>query len=346
MERIDEEFSTLKRRVYEECRRLNHRYSTPTRITVERNNDAWEYPAFKLIDPSGKTYFLFAPSSDVKRQDVIVWMGLERWRVSGTNRMQDRIIVDAQQEDVADSVQADELADLMPILRRNVFERDLPRLLSESADKNRPLGLLMIDLDSFKSFNDQHGHQIGDEVLKECARIVSAAIEGKGKAYRYGGEEIVVLLPNFSCLESTAVGETLRKSIEAATMTSKQLKVTVSIGMACMPDHANEGDALVKRADEALYRAKGLGRNLVRVSGEPEDVVQLAGEVKRRQPDPGKLSEDQRNALFREYLTEGRAKCPRDGVPLRFIDATTHDSKTQEFLISCPYCGLNDHLPG
>src|SRR3972149_5183944 len=139
-QKILAEMSELKPRVYEELRRLNHQYTPPDTVAIERNNDGWELPAFKCIEPSGRTYFLFTLSSDVSRGDVVVWKGLERWCVTGTNRMHDRIIVDAQQEavnlevHVADAMTPEsELDDLLTLFyRKKSFLRVLPRFVEDA----------------------------------------------------------------------------------------------------------------------------------------------------------------------------------------------------------------------
>jgi diguanylate cyclase (GGDEF)-like protein len=165
---------------------------------------------------------------------------------------------------------AGERDDLLPLFRRKVFDSDLMRFVDAALNNDRPLGLLMLDLDHFKQVNDKYGHQVGDEVLLGCATLIGEHLEGKGKAYRYGGEEIAILLPNFSVLESIAVAETLRRVVENTVLGSKRLKAAVSVGVACLPEHANDAEHLLARADEALYRGKGDGGNVVRSSGDPD----------------------------------------------------------------------------
>jgi diguanylate cyclase (GGDEF)-like protein len=160
-----------------------------------------------------------------------------------------------------------EFDDLLPIYRRGLFDRDLEEFVKRAVKKQRPLALLMLDLDKFKAVNDEHGHPIGDEVLRDLANIVRTQIEGKGCVYRYGGEEVAILLPHFSAREGLAVAEELRIRVEHSDLSSKALKKTVSIGVACIPEHTNEAKALLEKADAALYQAKSLGRNLVRISG-------------------------------------------------------------------------------
>jgi len=159
--------------------------------------------------------------------------------------------------------------DLLPVLRRKVFDQQLVALGS-GASEGEPLSLLMLDLDDFKTVNDTHGHPVGDEVLVDCANVIARRCRHKGKVYRYGGEEFAVLLPNFTVLEAVALAESIRSDIKTSRMSGKQLSITVSIGVAVAPDHATEGKQLLRVADEALYAAKRLGRNLVRTAGEPE----------------------------------------------------------------------------
>jgi diguanylate cyclase (GGDEF)-like protein len=157
--------------------------------------------------------------------------------------------------------------DLLPVLRRKVFDQDLVAL-SSAATEAEPVSLLMLDLDHFKAVNDTHGHPVGDEVLIECANTIVRRCKHKGKVYRFGGEEIAVLLPNFTVSEAVALAESIRSEIEASKMSVKKLSITASIGVATAPVHATGGKQLLKVADEALYAAKDGGRNLVRNAGE------------------------------------------------------------------------------
>ena len=157
--------------------------------------------------------------------------------------------------------------DLLPLLRRKMFDQELDAL-GKAATEAEPVSLLMLDLDYFKSVNDTHGHPVGDEVLIECANVIARRCRHKGKVYRFGGEEIAVLLPNFTVSEAVALAESIRSQIETSRMTSKKLSITASIGVATAPNHATEAKELLKVADEALYAAKRLGRNLVRIAGE------------------------------------------------------------------------------
>src|ERR1700722_1696747 len=156
--------------------------------------------------------------------------------------------------------------DLLPLLRRKSFDHALLGAAASATNSN-PVSLLMIDVDRFKDFNDRHGHLVGDEVLKGCATVIKERSLHKGEAYRYGGEEMVVLLQNFATAEAMTLAETIRSGIESKTITERHLSVTVSIGVATIPDHAAQAQGLLEAADQALYSAKESGRNRVQSAG-------------------------------------------------------------------------------
>jgi diguanylate cyclase len=131
--------------------------------------------------------------------------------------------------------------------------------------KDKPVSLLLVDVDHFKTFNDTYGHQAGDEMLRSLAGVLRQKIEGIGTAIRYGGEEFAVLLPDTEMDEARMIAETLRGSVQAneTHFRNSDLNVTVSIGLgyAQPSDSAKE---LFVRADEQLYAAKNAGRNCIR----------------------------------------------------------------------------------
>ena len=122
----------------------------------------------------------------------------------------------------------------------------------------------MIDIDHFKDFNDTHGHQKGDEILKETARIISDNIRLNDIAARYGGEEIAVILPEASLSSAFFTAEKLRAAIETGIRLRTGLQVTASLGVAAFSDSENAVSDLISRADSALYKAKDAGRNCVK----------------------------------------------------------------------------------
>jgi diguanylate cyclase (GGDEF)-like protein len=237
--------------------------------------------------------------------------------------------------------------DRLPLLRRGAFDRDLPEMFAAAKASDEPLSLVMIDLDRFKAVNDAHGHPVGDGVLLETSQRLVRHVGAKGRLYRFGGEEIALLLPNYSAQEALALAERLRQVLERQPMSSRTLKVTASLGVATHPEHAATGELLLKEADDALLEAKELGRNLVRLSGEPRPTAPvLSREVDRRQPEPGTISESQRRALRMEYFKTGSARCPHDQAWLDIRRSDIMGQRTPDLHVSCPACGLLTHLPG
>lgn len=156
---------------------------------------------------------------------------------------------------------------LTGLLHKSAFRSDFPEAIAAAQQTGHPLALLMIDADHFKRVNDMNSLPKGDEVLRELAARIQAALTGKVTAYRWGGEEIAALLSNHSLNEALAVAERIRASVAASPVA--EVAVTVSIGVALLPDHAPDDGALLKAADAAVYDAKKQGRNLVRYHGEP-----------------------------------------------------------------------------
>lgn len=129
----------------------------------------------------------------------------------------------------------------------------------------KSITLIMIDIDNFKGFNDNYGHLTGDEVLRCVARTIKTNIRSEDFAARYGGEEFVVVMPETSSTGASAAAEKIRIAVEALVIPheGKDLRITVSIGAAVLPEHAADKTMLIRIADEALYSAKHLGKNRV-----------------------------------------------------------------------------------
>jgi diguanylate cyclase (GGDEF)-like protein len=151
---------------------------------------------------------------------------------------------------------------LLKIPDRGEFDKDLSRRLAEANDEY-PLSLVMIDLDHFKEINDVFGHPAGDEVLRATASAVARVVNGKGESYRYGGEELAVVLPNFTLQEAMAVAERLRETIEAITVSRVERDISASLGVSSFPETTAKPEDLVQDADTAMYLSKTSGRNRV-----------------------------------------------------------------------------------
>ena len=149
---------------------------------------------------------------------------------------------------------------LTGLRNRRMFDLDVE---AQQERGDQPTAMLMIDIDHFKSFNDEHGHAVGDEVLRKVGAVLAQQLRKGDVAYRYGGEEFCVLLPSTDAREAAAVGERIRRSIETIMLTV-DAKVTASVGVAA--GDAEELETTIDLADEALYAAKHAGRNRVSIA--------------------------------------------------------------------------------
>jgi diguanylate cyclase (GGDEF)-like protein len=230
---------------------------------------------------------------------------------------------------------------LVSLQNRRGLEIEFPK---HTQDTNEHLCLALFDIDHFKDVNDKKGgHAVGDEALKSIAEVASRSAKGKGSAFRWGGDEFVILLPNHELDEALPVAERFRRDVHSTPHTSQQLTLSVSVGVAEWPTHGATLDELEKAADRALYDAKKRGRNLVRFFGEPEPMT-APRELGRKQPQPGALSDDEAQSIREDYSRSGSACCPRDEAMLRVQNVTTFGEARDSLLVSCPLCGLTATL--
>ncbi|MBX4887654.1 diguanylate cyclase [Rhizobium bangladeshense] len=157
---------------------------------------------------------------------------------------------------------------LTKLPNRRFFQRAADRCAEEAGSKRIPFSVIMIDIDYFKKINDTWGHSVGDSVLSKVANTIRAAIRKTDIAARYGGEEIVILLPYTRRQDALNVAEKIRRQVEAGNIVvdGQEIKVTVSLGIASADADAPDFQAALKDADTALYRAKAAGRNRCEMS--------------------------------------------------------------------------------
>lgn len=156
--------------------------------------------------------------------------------------------------------------ELTGLYNRRYFDRHMGIMLEKAREQDRSLAVMMLDIDHFKRVNDQHGHDVGDTILKDFSTRVQRNIRGVDLACRYGGEEFVVLMPDISQAQAEAIGERIRSAVGEQVFDiggGQELAVTVSVGLAISNVESDTPDTLLKRADVALYRAKENGRNRV-----------------------------------------------------------------------------------
>ena len=140
---------------------------------------------------------------------------------------------------------------------RRALTEDLRRVHGALIRYGGPYAVAMCDVDRFKDYNDHHGHLAGDEALKSVVRTINGGLRRGDAVYRYGGEELVILLPHQSVAAASTAMERIRRQV------ARMTPVTISIGVSEMLAQDTDQDACIRRADAALYRAKSTGRNRV-----------------------------------------------------------------------------------
>jgi len=170
---------------------------------------------------------------------------------------------------------------LTGVWNRGAVLDTLERELTRTRRERTPLGMLIADLDHFKSVNDTKGHLVGDEVLRECAQRMASVIRSYDSIGRYGGEEFLFLLPGCNRTATQEAAERVRKIIEGSPIPTSAgaLRITTSVGGTSSEDSPlSDSNALLRAVDAALYRAKHAGRNRAAMAG-PDDALQ--GEAPR-----------------------------------------------------------------
>ena len=173
-----------------------------------------------------------------------------------------------------ENVRREALTDgLTNLSNRKAFDNELRRISEETQVTGGTFALLMLDIDYFKSFNDNYGHQVGDQVLRLVARTLTDGVKGRDVAARYGGEEFAIILPDTELQAAVIVGNALRKAVATKDVINRNTgdklgRITMSVGCAEFSAGENLQD-LIERADAALYTAKHNGRNQVAAAPTP-----------------------------------------------------------------------------
>jgi diguanylate cyclase (GGDEF)-like protein len=151
---------------------------------------------------------------------------------------------------------------------REFLQQRLPQIIEQAERRDEPMAVAMLDVDHFKAVNDQFGHEVGDKVLAEVAHRLRAAIRSGDLLVRYGGEEFLVLLPGSNATRAAEVAERMRLKMDddPIDISGTRIHVRISIGVAEYRRGEDSPGQLVRRADTALYAAKGRGRNRVEVA--------------------------------------------------------------------------------
>ncbi len=214
--------------------------------------------------------FLVKPFDDLILISALVDRATEKLRLQHRNRLLTNQLemyagelerLNRNLKDVADKDW------LTGLYNRRYLRSALDSEISRSIRHQRSFSLILLDVDHFKIYNDTHGHLAGDEVLRGVAQILQNVGRSDHLCARYGGEEFVVLMPEANHEGALAVAERIRRAVEEHPFEERETQpegaVTVSLGVATFPEDGVDGDALIGRADAALYLAKEKGRNCV-----------------------------------------------------------------------------------
>jgi len=155
---------------------------------------------------------------------------------------------------------------LTGLFNRRYMEETLERELRRAKRENKPVGIIMIDIDFFKDFNDRIGHGGGDALLRELGAFLINSTRGGDVACRYGGEEFLLVLPDANLEDAGRRAEEMRKGVKALRVDylgKTFAKCSISLGVAVFPENGETSEVLLNAADKALYRAKNEGRDRV-----------------------------------------------------------------------------------
>lgn len=315
---------------------------------------------FNVIGRSGRGEFEMWLNKDVPSHEkqilIWVWDELKRARLinaTGTDLVNpdDWVIASPKGQTISESefaamftneprerAETEKLIDAVTgIFERGKLDTDLAKIGDRKSDDS-PVSFAMIDLDHFKTFNDNYGHAAGDEILRAVAQKIATVVRGKGEAYRYGGEELSVVLPNHSLTEATAVAERIRNEIASIRIASlADCSVTASLGVATIPETSENAETLSLDADRALYEAKHSGRNRVRSAAKKDSGARV-------QP---KSATKPKNEVFRlSFQTQSQGVLPTTTVKVMrvfgSIENISPSKRIREYActLSVPACCL------
>lgn len=234
-------------------------------------NEGHKDPLFKSFDSSYESTIVNLISVPLKIKDRVTGV------INGVNKLdgenfteEDQRLLEALAQQAAMAVEHARLYELAitdgltKLFIHRYFQARLEEELIRAKRYHTACSLIMFDIDHFKKFNDTYGHQQGDIVLIEVAKLVKDTVRDTVDiAARYGGEEFTIILPETDAKGALLVAERLRKTIESFDFPGQEqsLKVTISLGISTFPDHASAKNVLIKKADIALYHCKENGRN-------------------------------------------------------------------------------------
>ena len=244
-----ENFDAL--RLCSQLRSLERTRNIPILVITEPDNNARMVRGLEI----GVNDFLLRP---IDKNELLARVRSQVRKRRYTERLRDNVQMSIEMA-ITDA--------LTGLFNRRYMESHLSTLVEQAASRGKPLTVMVVDIDYFKAINDSHGHDAGDDVLRDFALRIKRSIRGIDLACRYGGEEFVLVMPETDMAVAAMVAERLRRRIAAEPFAIQQgsrvVPVTISIGIAALRDKDDTAASVLKRADQALYRAKRDGRNRV-----------------------------------------------------------------------------------
>jgi two-component system cell cycle response regulator len=238
-------------RLCSQIRSLERTRSLPILAIAEADNNARLVRGLEI----GVNDYLIRP---IDKNEMLARVRTQIKKKRYTERLRDNVAMSIEMA-ITDA--------LTSLYNRRYMETHLAALAEQAAQRGKPLTVLILDIDFFKSINDGHGHDAGDDVLREFSVRIRKSIRNIDLACRYGGEEFVIVMPETDMAVAGMVAERIRRRIATEPFPiqqgAKSLNVTISIGIASLGSEGDTAAAMLKRADTALYRAKRDGRNRV-----------------------------------------------------------------------------------
>jgi two-component system cell cycle response regulator len=256
-ERVDVLILSLFARSFDPLKLIAHFKTSPVTRSIS---------VILICDPHDKAKAL--RGLEIGASDMIT-IPIDRQELAARIRTQTRRTryIDILRQRVDRGLELSVIDQLTGLHNRRYMTGQLEQFMQRAVRGNEPLSLMMTDIDHFKSVNDTHGHQAGDDVLREIGKRLRANVRPTDVVCRTGGEEFVVLMPNTPGDLACAAAERIRKAVAAAEFPvlggTKELRITVSAGVSTLQGAGDTIDDLMHRADTALYQAKSGGRNRV-----------------------------------------------------------------------------------
>ena len=232
--------------------------------------DVREDPRFKVVVKQKRSMVSMISAPLMVKRRVIGVVSLSTREVGQTFTQNDLELVVLMSAHISLALENNRLYEisvldgLTNIYNRRYLEQRLAEEVAYSKRYDKPLSLLLLDIDFFKQLNDTYGHQAGDHVLKEVSEICSDALREYDVVARFGGEEFAIVLPTTPKKKAATIAERLRIAVADRDFLfkDKRIKCTISLGVAAFPEDGQDSDSLVATSDAALYKAKDSGRNM------------------------------------------------------------------------------------